>query len=59
MALIDLLILLIIVGVLLYLVNNLMPIDPTIKRVINIVVLIVVGLWLIRVLMPGVANINL
>jgi hypothetical protein len=40
---------LIAVGVLLWLVNTYIPMDAKIKRIINIVVLVVVVLWLLKV----------
>ncbi len=49
MSLISLLILLIIIGVLLWVVNTQIPMDATIKKIINIVVIIVVCLWLLTV----------
>ncbi len=48
MGLIDLVIVLIVVGVLLWLVNTLIPMDPKIKQIINVVVIIVIVLWLLR-----------
>lgn len=39
---------LIVVGVLLWLVNNKLPMDGTIKTIINVVVIIAVILWLLR-----------
>ena len=47
MTLLSIIIALIIVGAILYLVNSVLPIDATVKKVINIVVIIVVCLWLI------------
>lgn len=47
MTLIGLVVVLIIVGVLLYLVNTLIPMDPKIKTIINVVVVLVVCLWLL------------
>ena len=47
MSLISLVVVLIVVGVLLYLVNTYIPMDPKIKTIINIVVVIVVCLWLL------------
>ena len=38
---------LIVVGVLLWLVNNKIPMDGTIKKILNVVVVIVVVLWLL------------
>lgn len=49
MSLISLIITLIVVGVLLWLVNTYIPMDPKIKQVLNIVVIIVVVLWLLNV----------
>ena len=50
MPLIQLILVLVIVGVLLWLVNNYIPMDANIKKILNIVVIIVVILWLL----PGV-----
>jgi hypothetical protein len=49
MPLIQLILVLVIVGVLLWLVNNYIPMDANIKKILNIVVIIVVILWLLRV----------
>lgn len=49
MNLIALVITLIVVGVLLWLVNQYIPMDPKIKNILNIVVVIVVVLWLLNV----------
>ena len=49
MSLISLVVVLIVVGILLYLVNQYLPMDPTIKRIVNIVVIIAVVLWLLGV----------
>jgi hypothetical protein len=48
MPLINLVIVLIVVGVLLWLVNAYIPMDGKIKKILNIVVLIVVVLWLLQ-----------
>ncbi len=50
MSLISLVIVLIVVGVLLWLVNTMIPMDQKIKTIINVVVIIVVCLWLIQTL---------
>ena len=47
MPLINLIIGLVIVGVLLWLVNNYVPMDGKIKNILNIVVVIAVVLWLL------------
>jgi len=49
MSLISLVVLLIVVGVLLYLMNTQIPMDATIKKIINIVLILVVCIWLLSV----------
>ena len=49
MSLITIVITLIVVGVLLWLVNTYIPMDGKIKKVLNIVVMVVVVLWLLNV----------
>ena len=48
MSLISIIVVLIVVGVLLYLVNTMIPMDAKIKTIINIVVVLVVCLWLLQ-----------
>ncbi|MFZ1537965.1 MAG: Thivi_2564 family membrane protein [Chromatiaceae bacterium] len=48
MPLINLVVVLIIVGVLLWLVNSYIPMDGKIKNILNIVVVIAVVLWLLQ-----------
>ena len=48
MSLIGLVITLVVVGVLLWLLNNYVPMDSKIKRIINVVVVIVVVIWLLQ-----------
>ena len=50
MPLINLVVVLIVVGVLLWLVNTYIPMDRKIKQILNIVVVIVVVIWLLQVL---------
>jgi hypothetical protein len=47
MDLVQLVVVLIVVGVLLWLVNTYIPMDPKIKNILNIVVVIAVVLWLL------------
>jgi len=47
MTLVSLVITLIVVGVLLWLVNAYIPMDPKIKQILNIVIVIAVVLWLL------------
>lgn len=49
MPLINLIVILVVIGVLLYLVNRYIPMEARIKSILNIVVLIVVVLWLLNV----------
>jgi hypothetical protein len=48
MPLINLIVILIVVGVILYLINNYLPMDGKINSILNIVVVIAVILWLLR-----------
>jgi uncharacterized membrane protein YidH (DUF202 family) len=58
MPLVTLVIVLIVVGVLLWLVNNYIPMDRKIKSILNAVVVIAVVLWLLSVfdLLDGITN---
>jgi hypothetical protein len=60
MSLITVLIVLIVAGVLLWLVNSYIPMDGKIKRILNIVVVIIVVIWLLKVfgLFAYLTNIN-
>jgi hypothetical protein len=49
MPLLTVLIVLIVVGVILWLINNYIPMDRKIKNILNVVVVIVVVIWLLRV----------
>jgi hypothetical protein len=49
MSLIGLVFTLVVVGVLLWLINTYIPMDPKIRNIINIVVVIVVVIWLLQV----------
>lgn len=48
MPLTSLILVLIVVGVLLWLVNNYIPMDAMMKRILNIVVIVAVVLWLLK-----------
>lgn len=48
MSLLNVIIMLIVVGVLLWLVNSYIPMDRKIKNILNIVVVIAVVLWLLQ-----------
>jgi len=46
--LLQIIVVLIVVGVLLWLVNNYIPMDSKIKSILNVVVVILVVLWLLQ-----------
>lgn len=47
MTLISLVVALVVVGVILWLINNYIPMDGNIKKILNVVVILVVILWLL------------
>lgn len=49
MPLINFIVILVVVGLLLWLVNNYIPMDRKIRRIVNIVVVILVVLWVLQV----------
>lgn len=50
--LLSVIILLIVVGALLY-VLNLLPIDPTIKRIAQVIAIVVLAIYLLKILLPA------
>lgn len=48
MPLINLIVVLVVVGVILFLINNYLPMDGKIKTILNVVVVIAVILWLLQ-----------
>ncbi len=61
MPLLQVVIILIVVGVLLWLVNSYIPMQATIKKILNAVVVIAVVLWLLNVfgLLDSLLNIHI
>jgi hypothetical protein len=61
MSLINLLIILVVIGVILWLINTYIPMQATIKKILNAVVVIAVILWLLSVfgVIDNVANIHI
>ena len=61
MPLLQIVIVLIVVGVLLWLVNSYIPMQATIKKILNAVVIIAVVLWLLKIsgLLDSVLNIHI
>jgi hypothetical protein len=49
MPLVQLIVVLVVVGVILWLVNSYIPMDAVIKKILNVVVVIAVILWLLSV----------
>jgi hypothetical protein len=49
MPLVNLIIILVVVGVILWVINNYIPMDRKIKSILNIVVVIIVIIWLLSV----------
>jgi hypothetical protein len=47
MSIIGILLIIIVVGVLLWLVNTYIPMDATIKRILNVVAIVLLVLWLL------------
>jgi len=47
MTLLDIVVVLIVVGIVLWLINNYIPMDYNIKRILNVVVVVFVVLWLL------------
>lgn len=48
MSILTILLVLIIVGLILWLVNSYIPMEPTIKRILNVTVIILVIVWLLK-----------
>lgn len=55
MTLIHLVVVLIVIGVLLYLVNSVIPMDARIRQIISTLVLVTVVLWLLAVFFPSLS----
>ena len=56
MPIIQIILVLVVVGFLLWLVNAYLPMDAKIKTILNAVVVLVVVLWLLSVFVPGLAH---
>ncbi len=61
MSLLSVLLVLIVAGLILYLINNYIPMDRKIKSILNLVVVIVIIVWLLKVfgIFAYLQNINL
>lgn len=49
MDLISMIVILVVIGVVLYVINTQIPMDATIKKILNIVVILVVCIWLLTI----------
>ena len=58
MPLVSILVALVILGVVLWLVNRVIPTEPWVRQVINVVAVVVVILWLLSVFAPGIAGLR-
>ena len=60
MSLIGLIVILVVIGVILWLVNTYIPMDPKIKNILNIVIIIAVVLWLLSMFVDfgGLGNVR-
>jgi hypothetical protein len=61
MSLVGLVVVLVVVGVVLWLINSYIPMQSTIKKILNAVVIIVVVLWLLNAfgLIEGIKTIHI
>ena len=61
MSLINLVIILVVVGVILWLINSYIPMQATIKKILNAVVIIAVIIWLLSVfgVIDNIGNIHI
>lgn len=58
MGLIEIIVVLIVVGLLLYAANTWLPMDPKIRQILNVVVVLAVIIWLLYAFFPGVRDID-
>lgn len=58
MTLIGLIIVLVVIGVILWLINTLIPMDPKVKTILNVVAILVLCLWLVQVVLGGFGVLN-
>jgi len=58
MTLLGLILTLVLVGVLLWLINSFIPMEPTVKKILNAAVAIVLVLWIISEIFGGFGGLN-
>jgi len=59
MSLLNLLIVFVVVGFLLYLINQFIPMDAKVKQIMNVVVVILLVLWVLSLFFPGLGTIHI
>lgn len=58
MDLISVLVVLVVVGVVLWLINNFIPMDANVKKILNVFVIIVLVLWLLSLFLGGFGSLR-
>jgi hypothetical protein len=58
MDLLTLIVVIVIVGVALWAINQYVPMQPPIKTILNVVVILILVIWLLTALFPGLGNIR-
>lgn len=58
MSLIHLVLILVVIGIVLWLINNYIPMDAKIKMIVNIVIVIVIIVWLLSLISPGISDVR-
>lgn len=56
MDLFSLIIILVVVGLVLYIINTFIPMQPQVKQILNVVVIIVLVIWLLSLFVGSVPN---
>jgi hypothetical protein len=59
MPILTLILVLVIVGVVLWLINTYIPMQPPVKTILNVVVVLVLIVWLLSALFPGLGGIRI
>ena len=59
MPIIQIIIVLVVVGLILWLVNSFVPMEATIKSILNAVVIIAVVIWILTLFIPGLWNVRI
>lgn len=59
MSLIGIIVVLIVVGIILWAIQALPVIDPTVKRLIQVLVILIVALWAITNIFPGILDVRI